>query len=82
MQIRPVEPGRGRPWDVLDPTMKTLSLVDLHAGLLHRRSSDTVETYSMGAPLSAALPTPQEMLVVQGGYVRLVTDLTRRAALG
>jgi len=63
-----------------DPMTQTLSWVDLHAGLLHRRQADTVATYALGAPLSAALPTPEGMLVVQGASVRLMADVAKPTA--
>lgn len=67
--------GEGPIWD---PTTQTLSWVDLHAGVLHRmhrRPPYDCASYRFGAPLSAALPVSEGMLLIRRERVDLVTDL-------
>lgn len=73
MATPPCDLGEGLQWDASNAT---LSWVDLHAGVLHRWDAAGVSSYPLGAPLSAALPTPEGLLVVQGGGIGAVADPT------
>jgi sugar lactone lactonase YvrE len=70
--------GEGPTWE---PSTQTLSWVDLHAGVLHRRGPDGIVSYQFDPPLSAALPTPTGTLLVQGARIGLLADLADATTL-
>lgn len=64
--------AEGPTWD---PSTQTLTWVDLHAGALHRLHRNDHTWYRFDPPLSAALPTPDGTLLVQGNQISLATDV-------
>lgn len=66
------ELGESPHWDA---ESGTLSWVDLHAGVFHQWDRTGCRAHVLGAPLSAARPGPDGLLVVQGNRIGIVSDL-------